>query len=503
MLEAVNVSFASLNVATLYPMLIAIVGALVILGIDLIKTGLDKSMYVMITLLFLALDLGAVLDFVGIFEGTGAVRGFFDVMFLDGLSMLAQLIMIAASMLFIMLALTKQRFHEYRYAEYFALFLFLIAGLQFMVSTDNLILVFVGLETSSLALYPLIAMHNRKRSFEAAAKYFTMGALAAGFYAFGSMILYALSGSVEIGVISTTLATNGIDTTTASLIIVATVFLLAAFGFKLGLVPFHTWTPDVYQGSTAALAGFMSIVPKLAAFVVAMRLFEFLNSTGVFWVEMILYIIVVLTMTMSNIWALVQKDVKRMLGYSSISHAGFVMAAVLIGTTESNTALFVYWALFSFANLGAFAMLWITHEKQHDYDSDNAFEKYSGMIKTSPFTAVMMALFMLSLAGIPPFALFWGKIYLISSAVSVGTVPYLTLALIMALNSAIAAYYYVKLIVYMFMKDPVGDDVNYMVNSSNVLKTVIATATVFTIASVLAVSPLMEFVRALVENSGY
>jgi NADH-quinone oxidoreductase subunit N len=480
-------------------MLIAISGALFILCIDLFKSGLNKSMYVMITLLFLALDLGAVLDFIGVFETTGAVRGFFDVMLMDGLAILAQIIMIVASMLFILLALTKQRFNEYRYPEYFALFLFMMAGLQFMVASDNLILVFVGLETSSLALYPMIAMHNRRNSFEAAAKYFTMGALAAGFFAFGAMILYALTGSVEIGVMAASLAATGIDTSSMIFIIIATVFLLAAFAFKLGLVPFHTWTPDVYQGSTAALAGFMSIVPKLAAFVVAIRLFEFLMSTGVLWIEIMLYAIVVLTMTMSNIWALVQKDVKRMLGYSSISHAGFVMAAVLIGTTHANTALFLYWALFAFANLGAFAMLWITHEKMHDRTSDDAFEKFSGMIKTSPFAAVMMALFMLSLAGIPPFALFWGKLYLISSAVTGG---YIVLALIMALNSAVAAYYYVKIIVYMFMKEPVGEN-DYMVNSSTVLKTVIGTAALFTIASVLAVSPLMEFVARMVYNSGY
>ena len=498
MLEAVNVSFASLNMPTLYPMLIAIAGALLILVIDLFKSGLDKSMYVMITLLFLALDLGAVLDFVGVFETTGAVRGFFDVMLMDGIAILAQIIMIVASMLFILLALTKQRFQEYRYAEYFALFLFMISGLQFMVATDNLILVFVGLETSSLALYPLIAMHGKRHSFEAAAKYFTMGALAAGLFAFGAMILYALTGSVEIAQISTTIATNGIDVSTMVFIILATIFLLSAFSFKLGLVPFHTWTPDVYQGSTSALAGFMSIVPKLAAFVVAVRLFEFLMNTEVFWIEMMLYVIVVLTMTMSNIWALVQKDAKRMLGYSSISHAGFVMAAVLIGTTHANTALFLYWALFSFANLGAFAMLWMAHEKQHDHASDDAFEKYAGMIKTSPFIAVMMALFMLSLAGIPPFALFWGKLYMLSAAVTGG---YIVLALIMALNSAIAAFYYVKLIVYMFMKEPVNG--NYTVNSSNVLKTVIGTAAVFTVASVISVSPLMEFIAKMVYNSGY
>ncbi|OHD92381.1 MAG: NADH-quinone oxidoreductase subunit N, partial [Sulfuricurvum sp. RIFCSPLOWO2_12_43_5] len=335
MLEPINVSLASLNLATLAPMVVAIVGALTILVIDMIKGGLNKSLYVMISLLFLLLDLGALVDFAGVFLKNGTILGFFDVMLMDGIAILSQIIIVVGSMLFIPLALTSKRFHEYDYPEYFALFLFMIAGFQFMVATDNLILIFVGLETASLALYTLIALHNRSKSFEAAVKYFTMGALAAGFFAFGSMILYAISGSVEINQIATVLAEDHYSN--IGYVLVAMAFMIAAFGFKLSMVPFHTWTPDVYEGSSAALAGYMSIVPKIAGFVVAMRLFEFLVHSGVVWLQVILYIGVVVTMTASNIWALVQSDVKRMLAYSSISHAGFVMAAILIGTTQSNT----------------------------------------------------------------------------------------------------------------------------------------------------------------------
>lgn len=501
MLEPINVSLASLNLATLAPMLIAIVGALGILVIDMIKGGLNKTLYVMISLLFLLLDLGALVDFAGVFLKNGTVLGFFDVMLMDGIAILSQIIIVVGSMLFIPLALTSKRFHEYNYPEYFALFLFMIAGFQFMVATDNLILIFVGLETASLALYTLIALHNRSKSFEAAVKYFTMGALAAGFFAFGSMILYAISGSVEINQIATVLAEDHYSN--IGYVLVSMAFMIAAFGFKLSMVPFHTWTPDVYEGSSAALAGYMSIVPKIAGFVVAMRLFEFLVHSGVVWLQVILYIGVVVTMTASNIWALVQSDVKRMLAYSSISHAGFVMAAILIGTTQSNTGLFLYWALFSFTNLGAFTMLWVNRQKNllPGQSSDHPYEKFSGMIKTMPMGAVMMALFMLSLAGIPPFGLFWGKVYMIGSAVSAG---YTVLALIMALNSAIAGYYYLKLIVFMFMKEPmVGYEKFYFMNASLSLKTIIGIAVVGTIFAVFAVNPLLKVITLFVYNSGY
>jgi NADH-quinone oxidoreductase subunit N len=505
MLEPVNVSLESLNLMTLAPMLIPIIGALLILVIDIAKGGLDKTLYVGISLLFLFMDFFALYDSSIVFAQDGTVMGVFNVMLIDGLAILSQFIIVIASMLFIPLALTHKRFHEFSYPEFFALFLFMISGFQFMVASDNLILIFVGLETASLALYTLIAMHNRDKSFEAAVKYFTMGALAAGFYSFGSMVFYALTGSVEINQIATVLAANGYAD--IGYVLVGVVFLLASFGFKLSIVPFHTWAPDVYEGSSAAMAGYMSIVPKIAAFVVAMRLFEFLIHSGIVWLEVVLYAFVVITMTAANLWALVQTDVKRMLAYSSISHAGFVMAAILIGTTQANSALFLYWVLFSFTNLGSFSMLWISRQKQLPgyQKTDHSFEKFSGMIKTSPMAAIVMALFMLSLAGLPPFALFWGKVYMISSAVTAG---YTVLALIMALNSAIAGYYYIKLIVYMFMKDPIVDNVNndgsmYVANATTALKAIIGIAIVGTIFAVVAVNPLIEFITAFVYNSGY
>ena len=494
MIPPINIDVAALNLPSLVPMSIAIVGALLIICIDLLTKNLHKSLYVMLTILVLLIDLGSVIGY------SGATRGFFDVMLMDGIAILSQIIIIVGSALFVILALSQQRFHEYRYPEYFALFLFMVAGFQFMVASDNLILIFVGLETASMALYTLIAMHNRDKSTEAAIKYFTMGAMAAGFFAFGSMVFYALTGSVELGQISASLVASNFDN--YPLVLVGIVFILGGLGFKLSIVPFHTWAPDVYEGSSSAMAGYMSIVPKIAAFVVALRFFEIFVSVDNRWVELILYIIVIVTMTLPNMVALVQTDVKRMLAYSSISHAGFVMGAILVGTTQATEGLFLYWILFLFTNLGAFAMLWINRTKNdHGFQSDHPFEKFAGLVHISPVTASIMALFMLSLAGVPPFSLFWGKMFLIGAAVNGG---YLILALIMALNSAIAAYYYLKLIVYMFLKTPTNDDrIEFMGNANNPLRTVVGISAIITITSVFYIDPLLEMISTYVQMSGY
>ena len=496
MLEPINVSLESLNLITLAPMLIAIVGGLIVLIIDLLNSKLHKSLYVMLTVLVLFIDFGSALG-LNINE-----RGFFDVMLIDGISIISQLMIIGGSMIFIPLALTSKRFHEYSYPEFFALFLFMIAGFQFMVATDNLILIFVGLETASLSLYTLIALHNRSNSYEAAVKYFTMGALAAGFFAMGSAVVYALTGSVELYKVAEVMATRLDEAGLMIAIFGSSVLLLVAFAFKLSLFPFHTWAPDVYEGASAPLAGYMSVVPKIAAFVVSIRIFGMYIDLGVEWVRWTILIIAVLTMTLANVMALVQNDVKRMLAYSSISHAGFIMAALALDTTEGNTAIFLYYALFMFTNLGAFAMLWISRHKTRRFDQryDHPYEKFAGLIQIMPVGAVIMALFMLSLAGVPPFSVFWGKIYVMQAAVNAG---YIWLAIIMGLNSAIAAYYYLKLIVYMFLKEPVKDVDTVYYNISKPLMVIIGLATVATVAAIFYVQPLISYLYYMISASGY
>jgi len=497
MMTPIQIDVASLNLASIAPMTVAIIGALVILCIDMFTKHTDKHLYVVLTILFLLMDLGTIVSY------DGATRGFFDVMYVDGISLLAQAIIVVASGLFIFLSLSKQRFHDYRYPEYFALFLFMTAGFQFMTASDNLILIFVGLETASMSLYTLIAMHNSNKSFEAAIKYFTMGALAAGFFAFGSMIFYYLTGSVELAEISQSFANNNFQNQT--LILLGVVFLLAAIGFKLSLVPFHVWAPDVYEGSSASMAGYIAIVPKIATLVVAIRFFEIFISANNVWVHDILYVLAVTTMTLANLVALVQTDVKRMLAYSSIAHAGFVLVAIMLGTTQAIEGLFLYWILFSFVNLGAFSMLWVHRTKRspsyYGLKSDYQFDKFAGLIKTSPLSAVLLGILMFGLAGVPPFSVFWGKMYLVSATINAGEVM---LAIIMVLNSAIAAFYYMKLIVYMFFKTREDEKVlEYAEMSGTILKVIIAIAVTFAITAVFWVSPILEIVSQAVQTSGF
>jgi len=495
MLHTITISLSSLHISTLMPMIIVILGGLGILCIDLINKNLSKSLYVMLSILVLVIDLGVVLGY------SGPSRGMFDMILSDGIATLGQIIILVASMLFIPLSLTSKRFHEYSHPEFFALFLFMTAGFQFMVATDNLMLIFIGLETASLSLYTIIALHNLEKSFEAAIKYFTMGALAAGFFVFSAMLIYGVTGSIELHKIAKVIALDSFASQLGLLGAVA--FMFAALGFKLSFIPFHTWVPDVYEGASAATAGYISIVPKIAGLIVALRFFDIFITAGNEWVYNVLYVIIIITMTFSNIMALVQDSVKRMLAYSSISHAGFVMTAVLVNTTASHNALFLYWIMFTFTNLGAFAMLWISRHKRSEFSAkyDHPYQKFAGMVTIKPIAATIMAIFMLSLAGVPPFALFWGKLYLLGAIVNSGNT---FLAILMVLNSAIAAYYYLKLVVFMFLKEPDPKaNVAYMKNASTALKTIVGFSAAVTILAIFTIEPFLEMISSYVVASGF
>ena len=543
-----------LNLASIAP--IAILGgfALLMLAVSLFARMLSYKFYAVITILALALGFGLVFGY------NSGIRGLFDVMLVDGIATLSMLIMLAGSIFFIFLSLGARSAHEYHTAEFFVLFLFVLVGYEFMVASENLMMILVGLETGSLALYTLIALHNRARSVEAALKYFIMGALGSGFFAFGAAMFFLSTGSMEISNIAQIAKSSNLQTSV--LLFAACSFMIVSIGFKLSLIPFHTWTPDVYEGASSAMAGFMSVVPKIAGFVVAIRLFEALQSIGVQWLNIVLYAVAVATMSLANLMALVQRDVKRMLAFSSVSHAGFVLCAIVIGSTQANAALFTYWILYAVANLGAFAFIWCVRqrrarsfesgpevsaaglkfcsensasngqnfktepvyargdelnfkaeadernfkledeagegnfkterfEKNFKFDGgergggikidrdaqarsradrpgaeiceqsskfaarfEHPFEKFDGLIRTHPLFALCAAIFMLSLAGIPPFSVFWGKMYLLSAAVNSG---YFALAVIMAVNSALALYYYLRLIVRMFLHEPRED----------------------------------------------
>lgn len=586
-----------LNLASIAPMAILGGFALLMLAVSLFARTLSYKFYAVITILALALGFGLVFGY------NSGIRGLFDVMLVDGIATLSMLIMLAGSIFFIFLSLGARSAHEYHTAEFFVLFLFVLVGYEFMVASESLMMILVGLETGSLALYTLIALHNRARSVEAALKYFIMGALGSGFFAFGAAMFFLSTGSMEISNIAQIAKSSNLQT--SILLFAACSFMIVSIGFKLSLIPFHTWTPDVYEGASSAMAGFMSVVPKIAGFVVAIRLFEALQSIGVQWLSIVLYAVAVLTMSLANLMALVQRDVKRMLAFSSVSHAGFVLCAIVIGSTQANAALFTYWILYASANLGAFAFIWCVRQRRarslnlkfktqspalnlnandesfisnaklsfsqnHELGStgelnlgengenlacgewsfkageqnskasgsnlkaiepgaeaslfgtetcepsaeicaqsskfsarfEHPFEKFDGLIRTHPLFALCAAIFMLSLAGIPPFSVFWGKMYLLSAAVNSG---YFALAVIMAVNSALALYYYLRLIVRMFLHEP-REDAEFDGSLSAVSVQIKFAVVLASVACVLAPF-LVKFLTGAVNNfvflSGY
>lgn len=442
-----DLSFTTLNIFSITPMMIIIIGAIAIIILDLLLNKAYKGMYVALSAVFVALSLSSILY---INSYTSGFLGFIDI---DGFAILSQIIILVCSLAFLFLALSKESYREFEYAEFYALFLLMIAGYQFMVSSNHLILIFLGLEASSLALYTLIALNKGSKAMEAAIKYFTLGALGSGFFAFGIVFIYASVGSLDIIDLANILKNPSIVESSKHFLLLGFVFLMGGIGFKLSFFPFHTWVPDIYEGSSAPLAFYMSIATKIAGFVVAIRVFgAFMDIDAV---RVILFITIMLTTTIPNIIALLQKDVQRMLAYSSISQAGFALACIYSNTADSMVALFLYWILFLFSNLGAFGLLWLTHNKHYKWDSSfsSPYTKFSGLVKNAPLLAIGFGICMLSLGGIPPFGLFWGKLFVISELIHSNNN---LLALILLINSAIAIYYYIKLIIYMFLKEPLN-----------------------------------------------
>lgn len=484
MMEHILIDIKALNLESLFPMGILILGALFIICVDLIKSDISRHFYIVTSVIIF------LLSFVSLFTYSGGLYGFFDMIYIDAIGRLSAMLVIAVSGIFILFSASKKEFHESAMAEFYALYLFMNAGFLSMCLTDNFILMFIGLETGSLSLYALIAMHNRLKSIEAALKYFVMGALASGLFAFGAFLFYAVSGSLDINGIANMLLKRELEP--LYVIVGGSIFLIAALGFKLSIIPFHTWLPDVYEGSSAQMAGYISIVPKIAVFVVVIRVFSLLVNVEIAWVSLMLYLLVILTMSLANVMALIQKDVKRMLAYSSISHAGFLLAVIFINSPMAYESFFLYWIMFSVANVGAFVLLWMSRAKQPLWDKryEHPYEKFSGLIKTSPYFAIVMAIFMFSLAGVPPFSLFWGKLFLMSSAINEG---YVTLAVIMAVNSAIALYYYLKVIVFMFLKEPVSNNIMRL-NSSSVLVYLATAMAVLCVGAIFYVDDILSVV---------
>lgn len=333
--------------------------------------------------------------------------------------------------------------------EYYVLGLFAVLGMMLMVSANNLLMIYLGLELLSLCLYAMVAFNrDNGNASEAAMKYFVLGAIASGMLLYGMSILYGLSGSLVLSDIAVAINQAG-DSRIG--MVFALVFILVALAFKLGAVPFHMWVPDVYHGAPTAVTAFIGTAPKLAGFALIMRLLvEAMGELQTDWQQM-LVILSVLSMATGNVIAIAQSNLKRMLAYSTISHVGFILLGILAGTTESYAAAMFYTLSYAVMSLGAFGIIMLLARQGFEAEE---IDDFRGLNQRSPWFAFLMLVLMLSMAGIPPTVGFWAKLSVLKMVVQIDMV---WLALVAVFFSIIGVFYYLRVIKVMYFDEAVDD----------------------------------------------
>lgn len=341
--------------------------------------------------------------------------------------------------------------------ELFTLSLFSLLGIGVMLSANNFLVVYLGLELMSLSLYALVAMRrDHAVSTEAAMKYFVLGALASGFLLYGLSMMYGATGSLEIPEVFKALGTGQPN---QGVLILAVVFIVAGLGFKLGAVPFHMWVPDVYQGAPTAVTLLIGAAPKLAAFAITIRLLvEGLLGRAADWQQM-LVVLSIGSMLLGNVVAIAQSNLKRMLAYSSIAQMGFMLLGLCSGVVYGNTisagnsyaSSMFYIVTYVLTTLGTFGMIMLL--SRQGFESEE-IDDLKGLAKRSPWFALVMTIFMLSLAGLPPTVGFYAKLSVLQSLVTTNVTGYVFLAVVAVILSLVGAYYYLRVIKVMYFDEP-------------------------------------------------
>ncbi len=367
-------------------------------------------------------------------------------MVLDDFSLVATLIFIAGAMLTVLISISYAEARSIDRGEYYALLIYAVSGMSMMAAGTDLFSFFLGLEVLSISLYVLIGFEQREAgSNEGALKYFLLGAFASGFILYGMALLYGASGSTEYEVIAHTLAGERSDAVNL-LLLGGLGLLLVGIGFKISMVPFHAWTPDVYQGAPTPVAAFLSTGSKAAGFVVLIRLLDSVFSgLQVDWIPLI-SVLAVLTIAVGNVVALVQSNLKRLLAYSSIAHAGYMLLPFMSNSQDGSASIVFYLIVYTAMNLGAFGVLAVLTARG---STCATLDDLAGLGSHHPLLAAIMAVVMFSLAGIPPTAGFMAKFYLFSAVVTGG---YIELAVIGLLFSGVSLYYYLRVVIWMYMR---------------------------------------------------
>ena len=409
---------------------------------------------------------------------------------LDPYSNFFKIIFYIAAAITILLSLNYLKQEKIHLGEYYAFILFATCGMMIMVSGGDLLVIFLGLELTALSFYILTGFKRfERKSLEAAVKYFVLGSFSSGILLFGISLLFGLAGTTNLEMLAHRFASMNGETGADPAWILAMVFLVVGFGFKVAIIPFHMWAPDVYEGAPTPITAFLSVSSKAASFAVFLRVFGVaLGGMYEDW-RMLLILISVFTILLGNILAIAQSNIKRMLAYSSIAHAGYALIGLLVGSHLGVFSLMLYMFVYAFMNLGAFG---VVVQLRKDGLEGNEITDFAGLAKRNRLAAFVMLIFMFSLAGIPPTAGFIGKFYIFMAAVEANLT---WLAVLGVVGSAISAYFYLRVVMVMYMKEP---------HSGMVFSTPRAAALALTIAAIAVIGlgvfpgPILDYTQQAV-----
>jgi NADH-quinone oxidoreductase subunit N len=442
-------TFSPGDLLLILPELLVITAACLVLVLDPILSSSQKDGLAWLSLGTLAVCMGLIGSQMG-----QTASAFGGIVIIDAYACFWKLLLCFVAGLTVLLSHTYLREERLYFGEYFGYVLLALCGMMVMVSAADLLTIYLGTELMSLSLYVMAGLkRSEPRSLEASAKYFVLGAFSSGILLYGISLLYGATGSTRLPAIAAAIAGRSLDD---PLLLAATILLAVGFGFKLAVVPFHMWTPDVYQGAPTSVTAFMAVASKAASFGAFLRVFiEGLGGLKANW-SIIFLLLCIATLVLGNIVALVQTNIKRMLAYSSIAHAGYALIGVVAAGTASGpaggangiTAVLLYLALYTFMTFGAFTIVAMLRKDGLDGDE---IEDFTGLASRHPLGALLMLVFMVSLAGIPPTAGFIGKFYVFMSAVEAGLTWLAVLALVFA---AISAYFYLRIVMVMYMREP-------------------------------------------------
>ncbi|MGQ0667393.1 MAG: NADH-quinone oxidoreductase subunit N [Nitrospiraceae bacterium] len=440
-------TFASGDLLLVLPELLVITAACIVLALDPVLHQSQKDGLAWLSLGTLAVCMGLIAS-----QMSHAALAFGGLVVIDAYGGFWKLLLCFVSGLTVLLSYSYLKEERIYFGEYYGFVLLALSGMMVMVSSADLLTIYLGTELMSLSLYVMAGLKRAEpRSLEASAKYFVLGAFSSGILLYGISLLYGATGSTRLPAIAGAIAGRSLED---PLLLFATILLAVGFSFKLAVVPFHMWTPDVYQGAPTSVTAFMAVASKAASFGAFLRVFvEGLGGLKADW-SAIFLLLCIATLVLGNVVALVQTNIKRMLAYSSIAHAGYalmgVVAAGRLGDSSAKgiASVLLYLSLYAFMTFGAFAIVAMLRKGGIEGEE---IEDFTGLAKRHPLAALLMMLFMVSLAGIPPTAGFIGKFYVFLAAVEAGMTWLAVLALIFA---AISAYYYLRLVMVMYMREP-------------------------------------------------